>query len=107
MADRNRGRIRPMQTHGLHNSPTYYSWLSMRARCGNPRATGYKNYGGRGITVCDRWTSFDNFLADMGIRPPDLTLDRVDNNGNYEKANCQWASRKEQQRNRRVSAHHI
>lgn len=75
----------------------------MLARCRNPNATGFERYGGRGISVCDRWLVFENFLADMGERPPELTLDRIDNEGDYEPGNCRWATRAEQTANRRAA----
>ena len=75
----------------------------MRRRCENPNSTNYKNYGARGIKVCDRWQSFENFLADMGEKPdPALTLDRTNNEGDYEPDNCRWATRKEQRANKRA-----
>lgn len=92
--------------HG-HNRPgqrsdTYQCWASMLQRCLNSGNRNYPNYGGRGIKVCQRWLAFGNFLADMGERPPGMSLDRYpDQNGNYEPGNCRWATPKEQMRNTR------
>ncbi len=89
--------------HGMTGTPTWKSWCAMRRRCKDPKATGYQYWGGRGITVCSRWMeSLLNFLEDMGERPPGLTLDRVDNDGNYEPGNCRWATRKEQRMNQQT-----
>jgi hypothetical protein len=86
--------------HRKLRTPTYRSWQAMKERCFNEKSIGYKRYGGKGITVCERWkNSFENFLADMGERPEGKTIDRIDHTGNYEPSNCKWSTRKEQARN--------
>lgn len=99
---------RPGLRHGNalrgHLSPEYRAWLQMKKRCFDPNCIGYKNWGGRGITVCQRWMMFENFLVDIGRKPhPSLSLDRINNDGNYEPGNCRWATRGQQARNTRRS----
>lgn len=89
------------RSHKNKGTRTYYSWLSMRNRCINKNLKAFKNYGGRGIKVCKRWDKFENFLKDMGECPEDLTLDRIDVNGDYKPSNCRWTTVANQSRNRR------
>lgn len=86
---------------GGKRSKTYMVWDSMRSRCSNPNHAAFADYGARGISVCDRWAAFENFLADMGEKPDGLSLDRIRNGEGYSKDNCRWATSKEQNRNTR------
>lgn len=85
---------------GVIASPTYQSWTAMKHRCLNPNHAAYHRYGGRGITICDEWLSFECFLKDMGERPEGTSLERINNDASYCKSNCCWASTKQQTRNR-------
>lgn len=98
-----RERAGATPTHGLSSSPTYRAYHSMRSRCTNPKQRGWKDYGGRGITVCRRWLdSFEAFLTDMGEKPtPSHSLGRIDNEGNYEPGNVEWQTPTKQRANRR------
>ena len=95
------GCYHSQQYHHRSKTPIWNCWKNMLQRCYNPKNPCYKNYGGRGIIVCDRWKEFVNFLADMGERPAGMSLDRINNDGNYEPGNCRWATRKQQSQNRR------
>jgi hypothetical protein len=85
----------------MRRSPEYRIWVGMKNRCLNLNCENYADYGGRGITVCERWNKFENFYADMGPRPNGTSINRIDNDGNYEPGNCHWATNKEQHRNKR------
>jgi len=94
-----------VRKHGMYLSPEYAAWQNMKKRCLDSTYRRFKDYGGRGIKVCDRWLeSFENFIADMGRRPSNNhSIDRKDNNGNYEPSNCEWALRPQQDSNKRTS----
>lgn len=99
-----------LTTHGrskrhAEHYQTYSSWQHMKDRCLNERNKYYKNYGERGITICEGWMDFENFLEDMGDRSKELSLDRIDNNKGYYKENCRWATRKQQANNTRRNKH--
>jgi hypothetical protein len=106
----NRARvIESNLSHGLRHHPLYCTWHGMMARCHNPKAANYEEYGGRGIEVCERWRDAENglrnFIEDMGLKPaPEFSLERKDNNGNYEPSNCCWATKREQSANVRPRA---
>ena len=92
------------RTHGRSHTPEHITWGSMIERCSNRRCRGYRNYGARGISVCERWKRFEHFYADMGPRPsPSHSIDRIDPAGNYEPGNCRWATNDAQQTNKRTN----
>lgn len=91
-------------SHNKSKSSTYNTWTAMKQRCNNGKNPNYKNYGARGIFVCSEWDIFENFLNDMGMRPePHLTLERINNDDGYYKKNCKWATRTEQNLNKRYN----
>jgi hypothetical protein len=99
-----RGKKGIRTTHNMRNTRIYNIWSKLKSRCLNPKDKLYKYYGGRGITVCDKWLTFEGFWEDMQEGYSDeLTIDRMDVNGNYENPNCRWATMKEQNRNRRTT----
>lgn len=99
-SDSSRIRAKAQAIHGLYKSPTYRSWAAMKYRCQSLNPASSHRYRGRGITVCDRWQDFKNFLADMGKRPEGTTLDRINNDGHYDPDNCRWATVEVQSKNR-------
>lgn len=94
------------RTHGMHKTTEWRVWVAMKDRCTNPKTPAWKDYGGRGITVCQEWLdSFAAFYRDMGPRPPNRTLDRLNNDKGYNPSNCAWRTQKEQHNNRRSNRH--
>lgn len=95
-------RRNSVKTHGMSGTPTYISWQAMIARCASPGASAYGRYGARGVSVCSQWAdSFEQFLADVGVRPEGKTIDRIDNSKGYEPGNVKWSTLREQSKNRR------
>lgn len=92
-----------MKTHGMWRTSEYEAWHGILQRCNNPNHPWYHSYGGRKITVCERWLKFENFYADMGDCPEGLTIERIDNDEGYYSGNCKWATPTEQQRNKRLN----
>lgn len=93
--------IKAKTTHGASKTATYRTWRSIINRCENPNTQSFHLYGGRGIKICARWRSFSNFLLDMGEKPIGMSIDRIDNDGDYEPSNCKWSTNKEQSSNTR------
>jgi len=102
VAASNRARVKHGDNCDEQRTTEYRTWAGMKQRCLNPSNRKYRYYGGRGISICPRWQSYENFLLDMGRKPSaDLTLDRIDNDGNYEPGNCRWATIAQQAQNQR------
>lgn len=95
----NIGSKNPAFNHGKTGTPTYRIWAGIKSRCYDNNCTVYRWYGEKGIIMCERWLKFENFLSDMGERPADYQIDRIDSNGNYEPSNCRWVTRKENIKN--------
>jgi hypothetical protein len=95
-------RTKAKRTHGKSLTTEYKIWQGMHQRCGNPNDKNYPDYGARGISVCERWSEFEFFYEDMGQRPVGLSIDRKNNDGNYEPSNCRWATPAEQNSNKRA-----
>jgi hypothetical protein len=97
-----KSKVKHGEARNGRQTPEYFVWSGMMRRCFYPQARGFHSYGGRGITVCERWLDYRNFIADMGRRPgTGMELDRLDTNGNYEPSNCRWVTQKENLRNKR------
>lgn len=99
----NVGETNGLYRHGLSRSPEYRVWAAMKDRCSNQNNDRWARYGGRGITVCKRWLKFENFFADMGVKPDGFTLERKDNNKGYSPGNCEWATYEAQARNQKTN----
>lgn len=103
LSDKWRATGNANRTHGKTKTRIYQQWRGMKGRCFNENNQDYKHYGGRGITVCNRWLKFENFFEDMGECPKDYTIERINNDGKYEPSNCKWIHNKRQNRNKRNS----